>query len=85
MSADDATKTSCESGAVDKDVNVSSGTYTRLMCGGIARFEYIEGAENYSENWPEISSAARVGRTVRPLRSNSVSPLARSSAQPPDR
>ena len=56
--ADDATKASCESDAQDKDVNVSSGTYTRFTCGGIARFEYIEGAENDDENWPTISTEA---------------------------
>jgi len=55
---DDATKASCEEEQEDKELNVSSGSYTKLMCGGIARFEYIEGAENYEENWPTISSEA---------------------------
>lgn len=54
--ADDATKASCESDPVDEDISVSSGTYTRFTCGGIARFEYIEGAENYAKNWPTIST-----------------------------
>lgn len=55
--ADDATKASCADDEEDKDINVSSGTYTKLTCGGIARFEYIEGAENHDENWPTISNA----------------------------
>jgi hypothetical protein len=53
--ADDATKASCEQDQEDRDVVVSSGTYTRLMCGGMERFEYIEGSENYEKNWPTIS------------------------------
>lgn len=56
--ADDTTKASCEDDSEDKDVSVSSGTYTRFVCSGIERFEYIEGAENYDENWPTISTEA---------------------------
>lgn len=55
--ADDATKASCDRDQEDKELNVSSGSYTKLICGGIARFEYIEGADNYEKNWPTISSA----------------------------
>lgn len=54
--ADDTTKATCAAGSEDRDVNVSSGTYTRFKCGGMEVFEYIEGADNYDENWPTISS-----------------------------
>lgn len=56
--ADDATKASCDEDQEDKELSVSSGSYIRLICGGMERFEYIEGAENYEENWPTIESEA---------------------------
>jgi hypothetical protein len=61
--ADEATKSSCADDAVDKDLNVPSGSYTKLICGGIVRFEYIQGAENDAEQWPAIS-AEEVYRSV---------------------
>jgi len=54
--ADDTTKAKCDEDSEDHDVVVSSGTYTRFLCSGVERFEYIEGAENYEKNWPTIST-----------------------------
>lgn len=55
---DEATKASCDEDEEDKALNMSSGSYVKLICSGIVRFEYIEGAENYESEWPAISNEA---------------------------
>ena len=54
--ADDITKAACADNEQDKDLNMPTGSYVKLICGRVVRFEYIEGADNDASEWPAIST-----------------------------
>lgn len=64
-STSDGDRTSCETGETeDKSIGSSAdGEYVRFVCAGIARFDYVVGAENYEDNFAAATDDL-VGRAV---------------------